>query len=347
MKFQLAVNMERIDESYDMKDVARHTLEMVQIADEGGFDIVWSAEHHALEMTIAPNPFQLLTWWSKETSNIRLGTAVATAAYWHPINLAGEAAFVDLISGGRLEFGIGSGAYQREFDRMRPGLKQSDAWRYMQEMLPAVRALWGGDYAHDGEFWSFPTSTSVPKPVQLEVPVWVSARSPITYDYAMREKCHVNCWPLTRPFAEAELYMQQLSEAIAKADNGWLPRFAMMRHACLYDNDADRQEALNAIRRLLSQFENLFRNSGDVVNGFPKSIPLDELEGREQYDPAMLEENLMFGSPDTVIQKLKKYQALGVNEFIYYASMGLSHEAQQRSLRMFVKEVMPEFKEAL
>ena len=65
MKFQLAVNMERIDESYDMKDVARHTLEMVQIADEGGLDIVWSAEHHALEMTIAPNPFQLLTWWSK------------------------------------------------------------------------------------------------------------------------------------------------------------------------------------------------------------------------------------------------------------------------------------------
>ena len=186
MKFQLAVNMERIDDSYDMKDVARHTLEMVQIADEGGFDIVWSAEHHALEMTIAPNPFQLLTWWSKETSNIRLGTAVATAAYWHPINLAGEAAFVDLISGGRLEFGIGSGAYQREFDRMRPGLKQSDAWRYMQEMLPAVRALWGGVYAHDGEFWNFPTSTSLPKPVQPELPVLVLARSPLTSASALR-----------------------------------------------------------------------------------------------------------------------------------------------------------------
>jgi hypothetical protein len=52
----------------------------------------------------------------------------------------------------------------------------------------------------------------------------------------------------------------------------------------------------------------------------------------------------MFGSPDTAIQKLKGYQALGVNEFIYYASMGLSHAAQKRSLRMFVKEVMPEFK---
>ncbi|MBT4235867.1 MAG: LLM class flavin-dependent oxidoreductase, partial [Marinovum sp.] len=149
MKFQLAVNLERMDPGTDMNAVARHTLEMVQMAELGGFNIVWAAEHHALEMTIAPNPFQILTWWAGETDTIRLGTAVATAAYWHPINLAGEAAFLDLISGGRLEFGIGSGAYQREFDRMHPGLKQSDGWKYMQEMLPLVRALWQGDVAHD------------------------------------------------------------------------------------------------------------------------------------------------------------------------------------------------------
>ena len=344
MKFQLAINLERIDDSLDMNDVARHTLEMVQMAEEGGFDIVWAAEHHAIEMTIAPNPFQILTWWAGETSKIRLGTAVATAAYWHPINLAGEAAFLDLISGGRLEFGIGSGAYQREFDRMKPGLKQSDAWRYMQEMLPAVRALWQGDYAHDGEFWQFPTSTSVPKPVQADMPVWVAARSPITYDYAVRNRCHINCWPLTRPFTEAELYKRQLDEAIAKADNGWSPRFALMRHACIYDNAADRQQALDAIRRLLSQFENLFRNAGDVVNGFPAALPLDQIAGREQYDPEMLEENLMFGSPETAIGKLKQYEDLGVNEFIYYASMGLDHDAQKRSLKMFCDEVMPEFR---
>jgi len=344
MKFQLAINLERIDDSLDMNDVARHTLEMVQMAEEGGFDIVWAAEHHAIEMTIAPNPFQILTWWAGETSKIRLGTAVATAAYWHPINLAGEAAFLDLISGGRLEFGIGSGAYQREFDRMKPGLKQSDAWRYMQEMLPAVRALWQGDYAHDGEFWQFPTSTSVPKPVQADMPVWVAARSPITYDYAVRNRCHINCWPMTRPFTEAELYKRQLDEAIAKADNGWSPRFALMRHACIYDNAADRQQALDAIRRLLSQFENLFRNAGDVVNGFPAALPLDQIAGREQYDPEMLEENLMFGSPETAIGKLKQYEDLGVNEFIYYASMGLDHDAQKRSLKMFCDEVMPEFR---
>lgn len=343
MKFQLAVNLERMDDSTDMRAVRDHTLEMVQMAEEGGFQIVWAAEHHALEMTIAPNPFQILTWWAEHTNTIRLGTAVATAAYWHPINLAGEAAFLDLISGGRLEFGIGSGAYQREFDRMHPGLKQSDAWQHMQEMLPAVRALWQGDYAHDGQFWQFPTSTSCPKPLQDEVPVWVAARSPITYDYALREKCHVMSWPLTRPFSEAELYKKHLDEAVTKADNGFRPTFAMMRHAAVWDNDADRQRALDAIRLVLGQFENLFRNAGGVTNGFPAQIPLAELEGREQYDPAMLEENLLFGTPETVIAKLKKYEALGVDEFIYYASMGLDMEAQKRSLKLFCDDVMPAF----
>ena len=98
MKFQLAINLERMDDSTDMQDVAKHTLEMVQMADQGGFEIAWAAEHHALEMTIAPNPFQILTWWAAHTENIRLGCGVANAAYWHPINIAGEAAMVDLIS---------------------------------------------------------------------------------------------------------------------------------------------------------------------------------------------------------------------------------------------------------
>ncbi len=341
MKFQLAVNLERIDDSVDMREVAKHTLDMVQMAEDGGFNIVWAAEHHALEMTIAPNPFQILTWWAKETNNLRLGTAVVNAAYWHPINLAGEAAFLDLISGGRLEFGIGSGAYQREFDRMHPGLKQTEGWRYMQEMLPVVRALWQGDVAHNGEFWQFPSATSCPKPLQSEVPVWVAARSPITYDYALREKCHVMCWPLTRGFEEAELYKKLLDAAVEKADNGFRPTFAMMRHAAVYDNQADKDEAIRAIQTVLGQFENLFRNMDDVHNGFPKKIPLDELQGREQFQPDMLEENLLFGSPDTVIQKLKRYEALGVDEFIYYASMGMDMAAQKRSMKLFCDEVIP------
>lgn len=344
MKFQLAINLERMDDSMDMDAVQRHTLEMVQMAERGGFNIVWAAEHHALEMTIAPNPFQILTWWAGETDRIRLGTAVAVAPYWNPIKLAGEAAFTDLISGGRLEFGIGSGAYQREFDRMAPGLKQSDAWRYMHEMMPAVKALWEGDYEHNGEFWSFPTATSVPKPVQKpHPPIWVAARAPITFNYAVEHGYNIMSWPLTRSMEEVELYKQRFDEALAAHPGGMRPILSMMRHTALYDSAEGRETAIRAVQRQLGQFENLFKNLGDVKNGFPKQVPFGDLENRAEYDPGMLEQNLMFGSPDEVIAKLKLYQDLGVDEFIYYASLGLGHKEQKHSLDLFCNEVMPAF----
>jgi len=344
VKFQLAINLERLDDSLDMDDVARHTLEMVQMAEAGGFTVAWAAEHHALEMTIAPNPLQILTWWAGHTDRIRLGTAVAVAAYWSPIKLAGEAAFLDLVSGGRLEFGIGSGAYQREFDRMHPGLKQSDAWRYMQEMLPVLKELWAGDYAHDGEFWSFPTSTSVPKPVQEpHPPIWVAARSPITFDYAVANGCNVMSWPIARPFAEAELYRQQFDASVAAHPGAATPMWALMRHTAVYDSPDEWMVPVEAAQRQLSQFENLFKNLGDVHEGFPKAIPMDQVANAADYEPTTLSQNLVFGTPEEVIAKLKRYEALGVDEFIYYASLGLGHAEQKRSMQLFCDEVVPAF----
>lgn len=344
MKFHLAINMERMAPDTDMREVARHTLEMVRMADRGGFDIVWAAEHHALEMTIAPNPFQILTWWAAHTERIHLGTAVVVAPYWHPVDVAGEAALLDLFSGGRLEFGIGSGAYQREFDRMHPGLKQSEGWRYMQEMLPVLKALWAGDTAHEGEFWSFPTATSVPKPLQQpHPPIWVAARAPVTYDYAVKNGCNIMSWPLTRPMSEVELYKSRLDEAMASNPDSNRPVFAMMRHTALYDRKEDWEGPVRAAQRQLGQFENLFKNLGDVTNGFPKEVDLASIANRAEYDPRMLHENLMFGTPDEVIAKLKPYEELGVDAFIYYASLGLGQKEQKRSLELFVNEVIPAF----
>ena len=102
MKFQIAINLERMNDQTPMTAVRDHTLRMVKMADDAGFEIVWAAEHHALEMTIAPNPFALLTWWGEHTKNIRLGCGVVNAAYWHLIKLAGEAAMTDLLTNGRL-----------------------------------------------------------------------------------------------------------------------------------------------------------------------------------------------------------------------------------------------------
>ena len=100
---------------------------------------------------------------------------------------------------------------------------------------------------------------------------------------------------------------------------------------------------VRAAQRQLSQFENLFKNIGDVENGFPRSIPFDQLGNRAEYDPEMLSRNLMFGTPDEVIAKLKLYEALGVDEFIYYASLGLGLAEQKRSMELFCNEVMPAF----
>jgi len=342
MQFHLAINMERMSPDEDMREIRDHTLDMVKMADAAGFDIAWAAEHHALEMTIAPNPFQILTWWGEHAKNIRLGIGVVNAAYWHPINLAGEAALLDVLSDGRLEFGIGSGAYQREFDRMKPGLDQKDSWRYMQEMLPVVKTLWKGDYAHDGEYWQFPVATSCPKPVQNEVPVWVAARAPITFDYAVEHGCNILSWPLTMPMSETETYRKRLDDAVAKHGpfNG---TWALMRHSAVYETEEDRQAALGAVRHVLGQFGNLMMKKGEVVNGFPEQVPLEDLDGNARVDPAMLEENLMFGTPEQVVDKLKQYKAIGADAFIYYASMGLDMERQKRSLKLFIDKVVPEF----
>lgn len=343
MKFQLSINLERMDEHTSIEEVRDHTLEMVQMADEAGFELVWAAEHHALEMTIAPNPFQLMTWWASHTKQIRVGAGVVNASYWHPIRLAGEAAMTDVITKGRMDLGIGSGAYQREFDRMRPGLDQKDGYKYLQEMLPLVKQLWQGDVTHEGEFWQFPASTSCPKPLQKDVPIWVAARSPITFDYAVEHNCNIMSWPLTMPFSEAEDYRQRLDDAIAKSSTPFTGKWALMRHTAIYKTDEDKQAALDAVRSVLAMFGNLMTKSGSVENGFPSKVPLETLEGNVRVDPEMLAQNLAFGTPEEVIEKLKLYQNLGVDSFIYYASMGLDMAQQKRSLRYFIDDVMPAF----
>jgi alkanesulfonate monooxygenase SsuD/methylene tetrahydromethanopterin reductase-like flavin-dependent oxidoreductase (luciferase family) len=152
------------------------------------------------------------------------------------------------------------------------------------------------------------------------------------------------CWPFTRPHSEAELYKRLFEEAIEKTPGARRPTFALMRHTAVYSKEEDKEVPIKAIQRVLGQFENLYKNLGDVSNGFPKQIPLESLTNRVEFDSEMLQENLMFGTPETIISKIKRYEAMGVDEFIYYASMGLGLKEQKRSLELFCSEVMPAFK---
>jgi len=344
MKFTLSINMERTSPAVDMREVARHTLEMVQMAEEGGFDIVWVGEHYTIEPTISPAPFQLLAHFAAHTSTVRLGTACVVAPYWHPIKLAGEAAMFDLLSGGRLELGIGRGAYQWEFDRLAGGIPQQRGVAYMKELLPALKGLWQGDYEHQGEYWSFPMATSVPKPLQKPHPrIWIAARDPGTYDWAVANGFSIHSWPITRPFAELETYLGRFEAALQKSPGTKRPQFMTMRHTAIYDRPDGWEIPVKTVIERSGVFESLFRNLGGVRNGFPEPVDVASLGHREEYTAENLRHNLLFGRPDEAIAKLKRYEAVGVDYFCYFASYGLPMDYQKRSLELFTREVIPEF----
>jgi flavin-dependent trigonelline monooxygenase, oxygenase component len=344
VKFSISVSLERFDPALDMQRVAAHALELVQIAEEGGFEIAWTPEHHTIELTIAPNPFSILTHWAAHTKTIRLGTAVVVAPYWHPIRAAAEAALCDVFSNGRLEFGIGRGAYQFEFDRMAGGMPQERGGAYMREMLPAVKALWQGDYEHRGACWSFPSATSVPKPLQKpHPPIWVAARDVSTFDWAIKQGADIQSTPLSRPNAEVEILGKRLQEALAANPQARKPRFMMLRRTSVFESARDAAVPIKASIDYGRHFENLFKNIGAVRNGFPEPVDLGAVANRNEYEPDFVHENMMFGTPDEVVRKIRFYQACGVDNFCYGASFGLDYEAQLRSLRLFISDVMPHF----
>ena len=298
MKFQLVVNMERHQSSVDMATVAAHVLDMVRIADVNGFESVWAAEHHGTETYVAPNPFQVLTWWAAHTSRVRLGTGVVIPAFWHPIKVAEEAALLDLFSNGRLDLGFGSGALQRDFDRLVPGVSQSDGQRYVAEMLPAVKALWAGDYAHEGELWSFPATCSVPAPVQSpHPPIWIAARSPTSFELAAKYGCNVMTWAMTRSFAEVETYLERFEAALRNHPHHPRPAFATMRHVAVFEREEQVNEAVTTLQRQLARLDALRKNSGNVRKGFVEPLDMALIEERSEFSRDELLRNLTFGDP--------------------------------------------------
>ena len=156
MKFSLFLQMERYSADKPHKELLDELTELVQIAEAGGMETVWIGEHHSMEFTIGPNPLSFLAYLAPLTQSIRLGLGTVIAPFWHPVKLASEAALVDLMSNGRLEFGIARGAYQCEFDRMAGGIPAKSGAGHLREMVPLLPKLWQGDTAHDGEQWQFP-----------------------------------------------------------------------------------------------------------------------------------------------------------------------------------------------
>lgn len=345
MEFSIAVNMSRVTPDEDMQQVARQALEVVKLADQAGFDVAWAAEHHTIEYTIAPNPLTLLMHWAAHTDRIRLGTAVLVAPYWHPIRLAGEVALVDQLTQGRLEVGMARGAFQYEFDRLGGGMPQQEGGAYLREMIPVVKQLWEGDYAHDGQYWRFPTATSVPKPFQQpHPPLWVAARGPETYDWAIKNNLNIMATPLSKPFSEVENLASKLTTALTENPGHTRPKFMVLRSTHVFNSHSEWAFLSHQITTNNRRFDALFSNSGEVVNGFTQLASRGTEQGTDAGSrPELQREGTMYGTPAELVERLERHAEVGVDQYCVGIPVGLPHAMIMRSLELFATDVMPHF----
>src|SRR5699024_8900662 len=96
-------------------------------------------QQYSTKFTNSTNQLPQLSYLAAKTSKIRLGAGTLVAPFWDPLRAAGECALLDVISGGRMEVGLARGAYQFEFDRMKPGLSAADGGSYLRELVPAMQ----------------------------------------------------------------------------------------------------------------------------------------------------------------------------------------------------------------
>ncbi len=344
MKFSLFVHMERFDRSGSNRVLLEELTELALMAEEGGFETVWIGEHHGMQFTIAPNPFIYLTYIGQRTARIRLGTGTVVAPFWHPIKLAGEAAITDLMIDGRLELGLARGAYQFEFDRLGGGMPGAEGGKYLREMVPAIKGLWAGNYAHEGECWSFPSTTCVPTPEKgLDSRIWIAARDPDSHDFAVANGCNVMVTPLWLGDDEVSSLVKRFEAAMAKNPTVSRPKLLLLRHTYVAGTEEEAVAASWAMSRYYCYFGAWFKNDRPIQDGFIEDLSDEEMAARQMYAPALMRENLVIGTPETVIDRLRAYESSGFDEYSFWIDSGMKHTEKRASLKRFITEVAPAF----
>ncbi len=343
MRFSVFLHMERADPSKPHRELFVELEELVLAAEAAGFETAWIGEHHGMEFTIAPNPFVQLAYLAARTTRIRLGTGNVIAPFWHPIKLAGEAAITDVASNGRLDLGIARGAYTFEYERLAPGLDAMGAGLRMRELVPAVRKLWEGDYAHDGEFWSFPETTSSPKPVRGDLPIWIAARDPNSHDFAVANGCNVQVTPLASGDDEVAILMDRFQSAVAAHPEVPRPKVMLLQHTFVSDSPEETAGLVEDLSAFYGLFGAWFANKRPISQGIMAPLTPVERAAAPHFSPEKVARNLVIGEPDAVIGRLKAYEALGFDQFAIWIDGGIAHGRKKKSLDLFIRHVLPAF----
>jgi alkanesulfonate monooxygenase SsuD/methylene tetrahydromethanopterin reductase-like flavin-dependent oxidoreductase (luciferase family) len=158
--------------------VYERALQRIEIMDHSGYDAVWLTEHHFSDYSVCPSIPVMGAYVAARTKRLRIGAGVTLAAFYHPLRLAEEIALLDILSGGRVNWGAGRGFDEREFRTFKVPTNESQ--ERFREAVDVVLHAWRSDrLTYQGRFFSFEDVEVLPKPLQRpHPPMWVAAGSP-------------------------------------------------------------------------------------------------------------------------------------------------------------------------
>jgi alkanesulfonate monooxygenase SsuD/methylene tetrahydromethanopterin reductase-like flavin-dependent oxidoreductase (luciferase family) len=172
------------DRRIPLDSIYERAVERFEIMDRTGYDAVWLAEHHFSSFSVCPSVHMMATMAAARTTRLRIGTAVSLAPFYHPLRLAEEVALLDVISGGRLNWGAGRGFSRGEFAAFGVPVEESAA-RFRETVEIVLRAWTNETLSFAGEHFSFEGVEVLPKPLQQpHPPVWMAATSESAIDWA-------------------------------------------------------------------------------------------------------------------------------------------------------------------
>ena len=293
-----------------------------------GFRSTFLVEHHFSGFGQISAPLQLLTWIAARTTTLRLGTAVLVLPWHDPVLLAEQAATVDLLSGGRLDFGVGKGYRHREFHGFAIPVAEAEA--RFDEALAVIRQAWMSDaaFSHRGRFWRYQDIVVEPAPVQKpHPPVWMAAGS----DASIRRVAALGANMLLDQFGTPELLGQRIQLFAAEVERHGR-RFDPLQVAVARNFwvARDAADAADALQKQMVNHERLASLARDPA-GTNRAHILSYEGG-----PTVTVANALIGTPDDIERKLDALHAVGVR-YILLNGTGKSVD----NLRRFAREVMP------
>jgi alkanesulfonate monooxygenase SsuD/methylene tetrahydromethanopterin reductase-like flavin-dependent oxidoreductase (luciferase family) len=296
-----------------------------------GYHSTFLVEHHFTGFGQVSASLSLLTWVAAKTRTLRLGTAVLVLPWHNPVLLAEQAATLDLLSGGRLDFGVGKGYRHNEFAGFCVPIEEAEA--RFNEGLDVIIKSWTATerFSHHGRYWNFENVVVEPPTAQKpHPPIWMGAGS----RDSIRQVAERGYNLLLDQFASLDAIGERVAwfrEEVEKRGRTFDPmEVGVARAFHVAKDQADKVEALE--RRLEAQRR--FAAASKNADGTQSRASIVAFsDTREASVDAAL-----YGTPDEIAAKLERLRRLGV-EYVVLNNGGLSHD----SLRRFARELMPAF----